>query len=96
MQRLANGNTLIADNGRMKVIEIDKDKKVVWEFDVPNDNKRKTPTMRQVRRLDNGNTLICASTEDKVIEVSPDKEDRLELRPCRFPTWRRVCRTATR
>jgi hypothetical protein len=47
---------------------------VVWEFDVPNDNKRKTPTMRQVRRLDNGNTLISASTEDKVIEVSPDKK----------------------
>jgi hypothetical protein len=74
VQRLANGNTVIADNGRMKVIEIDKDKKVVWEFDVPNDNKRPTPTMRQVRRLDNGNTLICASTEDKVLEVSPEKK----------------------
>ena len=58
----------------MKVIEIDKDKKVVWEFAVPNDNKRKTATMRQVRRLDNGNTLISASTEDKVIEVSPEKK----------------------
>ena len=74
VQRLANGHTIIADNGRMKVIEIDKDKKVVWEFDLPNDNKRPTPTMRQVRRLENGNTLICASTEDKVIEVSPDKK----------------------
>jgi hypothetical protein len=73
-QRLANGNTVIADNGLMKVIEIDKDQKIVWEFEVPNNNKRKTPTMRQVRRLDNGNTLISASTEDKVIEVSPDKK----------------------
>jgi hypothetical protein len=73
-QRLANGNTVIADNGPMKVIEIDKDMKIVWEFAVSNDNKRKTPTMRQVRRLENGNTLICASTEDKVIEVSPDKK----------------------
>jgi hypothetical protein len=73
-QRLANGNTVIADNGRMKVIEIDKDLKVVWEFDLANNNKRKTPTMRQVRRLENGNTLICASTEDKVIEVSPEKK----------------------
>lgn len=74
VQRLASGNTLIADNGRMKIVELDKDKKVVWEFDVPNDNKRKTPTMRQVRRLENGNTLICASTEDKVLEVSPEKK----------------------
>ena len=73
-QRLPNGNTVIADNGTMKVIEIDKDMKVVWEFAVPNDNKRKTATMRQMRRLDNGNTLISASTEDKVIEVSPDKK----------------------
>jgi hypothetical protein len=73
-QRLPNGNTVIADNGPMKVIEIDKDMKVVWEFAVPNDNKRKTPTMRQVRRLENGNTLISASTEDKVIEVAPDKK----------------------
>lgn len=71
-QRLANGNTVIADVGRMKVIEIDKDKKVVWEYAVPNDNKRKTPTMRQVRRLENGNTLISASTEDKVLEVSAE------------------------
>src|SRR5579862_2014452 len=34
-QRLPNGNTVIADNGPMKVIEIDKDMKVVWEFAVP-------------------------------------------------------------
>jgi hypothetical protein len=73
-QRLPNGNTVIADNGPMKVIELDKDKKEVWSFSVPNDNKRKTPTLRQVRRLDNGNTLISASTEDKVIEVAPDKK----------------------
>jgi outer membrane protein assembly factor BamB len=73
-QRLPNGHTVIADNGRMKVIEIDADKRVVWEFAVPNDNRRPRPTMRQVRRLADGNTLICASTEDKVIEVSPDKK----------------------
>ena len=70
-QRLANGNTVVADNGRMKVIEVNREGKVVWEFTVPNTNKRKHPTMRQVRRLGNGNTLICASTEDRVIEASP-------------------------
>jgi outer membrane protein assembly factor BamB len=73
-QRLPNGHTVIADNGRMKVIEIDRDGKLIWEFAVPNDNKRKQPTMRQVRRLANGNTLICASTEDRVLEVSPEKK----------------------
>jgi hypothetical protein len=73
-QRLRNGNTLIADNARHRVVEINADKKIVWTFDVPNSNHRRTPTMRQVRRLDNGNTLICASTLDKVIEVSPAKQ----------------------
>jgi hypothetical protein len=68
-QRLANGNTVIADTGRMRVIEVDPNDKVVWEFKVPNNNKRPNPTMRQIRRLDSGNTLICASTEDTVLEV---------------------------
>jgi len=73
-QRLPNGHTVVADNGKHRVVELDENDKIVWSFDVPNDNKRPTPTMRQVRRLDNGNTLICASTEDKVMEVSPDKK----------------------
>ena len=72
-QRLPNGHTVIADNGKMAVIEVDRDKKEVWRYDVPNTNKRPEPTMRQVRRLENGNTLIAASTEDEVIEVAPDK-----------------------
>ena len=72
-QRLANGNTLIADNGTHRVIEVTPAKEVVWRYDVENANKRPKPTMRQVRRLPNGNTLICASTEDRVIEVAPDK-----------------------
>jgi hypothetical protein len=72
-QRLTNGHTLIADNAKHRVVEIDADKKIVWTFDVPNSNRRPNPTMRQIRRLGNGNTLICASTLDKVIEVSPAK-----------------------
>lgn len=73
-QRLPNGHTVIADNGRRCVIEINEKKEIIWQFDVANSNNRPTPTMRQVRRLENGNTLICASTEDEVIEVSPKKE----------------------
>jgi hypothetical protein len=73
-QRLPNGHTVVADNGKRRVVELDEKDQVVWSFDVANDNKREHPTMRQVRRLDNGNTLICASTEDKVMEVSPEKK----------------------
>ncbi len=73
-QRLDNGHTVIADNGKHAVLELDEKDQEVWRFDVPNNNQRPQPTMRQVRRLTNGNTLICASTEDEVWEVTPDKK----------------------
>jgi hypothetical protein len=69
-QRLPNGNTVVADNGRMCVIEVDRKGKEVWRYNVPNRHRRPRPTMRQMRRLENGNTLICASTEDEVLEVN--------------------------
>src|SRR4051812_48715001 len=73
-QRLENGHTVIADNGKHAVIEINEKNEIVWQFDVPNSNNRPQATMRQVRRLTNGNTLICASTLDEVWEVNPAKE----------------------
>jgi hypothetical protein len=73
-QRLDNGHTVIADNGKHAVIELNEKDEEIWRFDVPNNNKRPQPTMRQVRRLANGNTLICASTEDEVWEVTPQKQ----------------------
>lgn len=66
-QRLANGNTMIADNGNRTVIDVTPEKEVVWKYDVG-------AGMRQVRRLANGNTLICASTKNVVLEVNPAKE----------------------
>ena len=68
-QRLANGNTMIADNGTHTIIDVTKDKKVVWKYEVPG-----KPNMRMVRRLENGNTLICASSNHVVLEVSPEKK----------------------
>ncbi len=73
-QRLDNGHTIVADNGKHAVLEFDEHDRQVWRFDVPNNNHRPKPTLRQVRRLANGNTLICASTEDEVWEVTPDKK----------------------
>jgi hypothetical protein len=73
-QRLDNGHTVIADNGKHAVLELDERDHEIWRFDVPNNNRRPQPTMRQVRRLESGNTLICASTEDEVWEVTPAKK----------------------
>lgn len=68
-QRLADGNTMIADNATHTVFDVTPDKKVVWTYDVPD-----KAGMRQVRRLENGNTLICASTKHVVLEVNRAKE----------------------
>ena len=56
-QRLANGHTVVADNGKHRVVELDDKDKVVWSFDVPNNNKRPNPTMRQVH----GSTTVIRS-----------------------------------
>jgi outer membrane protein assembly factor BamB len=68
-QRLASGNTMIADNAAHAILDVSPDKQVVWRYDVPG-----KPKMRQVRRLANGNTLICASSNHVVLEVNPTKE----------------------
>src|SRR5258708_13831938 len=47
-QRLDNGNTVIATTGTHAVFEINPKGEEVWHFDVPNNNKRPQPTMRQV------------------------------------------------
>lgn len=62
-QRLPNGNTLISEYRKGKVIEVDYNGKVVWEkagLNRPND----------VTRLTNGNTLISEYGGRRVIEVN--------------------------
>ncbi len=58
---------LIADTSNDRVIEVNRDKEIIWTYDInikyPND----------ADRLDNGNTLITARDSDKIIEVTPGK-----------------------
>jgi hypothetical protein len=61
VQRLRNGNTLVADfSGR--AVEISPDGKVVWQFD--------SGPCTDAFRLPNGNTLVTGSS---FMEVTPDK-----------------------
>ncbi|VUT26565.1 MAG: hypothetical protein MASP_01579 [Candidatus Methanolliviera sp. GoM_asphalt] len=72
--RLANGNTLIADNAGLMdgeavyVREITPDKEIAWEY------SEGLTCVYVVHRVANGNTLICAQCEGCIIEVTPDKE----------------------
>jgi ABC-type transporter Mla subunit MlaD len=72
--RLANGNTLIADNAGLMdgeavyVREITPDKEIAWEY------SEGLTCVYVVHRVANGNTLICAQCDGCIIEVTPDKE----------------------
>ncbi|MCL5781564.1 MAG: hypothetical protein M1119_11880 [Firmicutes bacterium] len=73
-QRLANGNTLIADSGAPgapyvpRVVELTRDGKKAWEYALPS----LAYAPRYAERLANGNTLVVLPFE--VREVTPQKK----------------------
>ena len=82
--RLKNGNTLIAAN--RKILEVNHDGKVVWEFSPTNAPDYRMFIFQEVSRLANGNTVVCSwcpggirsSTNwpgsVQVLEISPEKK----------------------
>jgi hypothetical protein len=73
VERLPDGNTLIADYGALhslpggRAIEVDSLGRLVWAYlgcDVP--------SLHTARRLANGNTLMSSSLGNKVVEVDRD------------------------
>lgn len=68
--RLKNGNTLISDSKKYKVIEITKNEEVIWEHSHISDNALAS----FATRLDNGNTLITYSSTHIVVEVNHKHE----------------------
>ena len=63
-QRVAGYRTLITDMGNNRVIEVDADGTVTWQF-----SDLSSP--RWAERLFNGNTLIADCLNHRVIEVTP-------------------------
>lgn len=60
---LNNGNILIADTGNQKIIEVNRDKKIVWSFSKDMDKPS------HALRLNNGNTLITDLGYSRVFEI---------------------------
>jgi len=71
VERLPDGNTLIADGGyaaslrAARALEVDSLGRLVWAY-----VKCDVPFLHTARRLANGNTLMSASNGNKVIEVN--------------------------
>jgi hypothetical protein len=68
---LANGNVLIADENNNRVIEVNRDNEIVWQYGDPAD-----PTIVSAAafasRLASGNTLISDSGNNRILEVASD------------------------
>jgi hypothetical protein len=67
-QRLKNGNTMIAETGNLRIIEVDKNNNVVKEVPLTVDHEIVHRDTRLVRKLDNGNYLAAHEGDGKVRE----------------------------
>ncbi|MCH7724932.1 MAG: PQQ-binding-like beta-propeller repeat protein [Planctomycetes bacterium] len=74
-----NGNVLICDSSRNRVIEVTREKKIIWE------HSENYPV--DVFRLPNGNTLITGN--QRFTEVTPGKKVIWSLTGCSYGSARR-------
>ncbi|GAB4147132.1 MAG: hypothetical protein Tsb009_20140 [Planctomycetaceae bacterium] len=80
IQRLSNGNRLVAVYSTRSVCEIDESGKRVWKIT----NLPGGPT--SVERLPNGNTLVACSDSHRVVEINPQGNIIWNLRLAGRPT----------
>src|SRR5262249_21349068 len=71
-ERLANGNTLVAEQGPCQVVEVDRDGKVVHVTQLTTSEQGYHLQVRNVHKLASGNILAAHEGEGAVREVDPD------------------------
>jgi hypothetical protein len=67
-QRLDNGLTMVAESGNGRIVEVDRDGKIVHEIPLKLAKPDAHRDTRMVRRLASGNYLVCQEGEGKVLE----------------------------
>ncbi len=67
-QRLANGNTMVSESGNARIIEVDKDDKIVKEFPLTVEHPSTHSDTRLVRKIDNGHYLVAHEADGTVRE----------------------------
>ncbi|MFN3150131.1 PQQ-binding-like beta-propeller repeat protein [Bremerella sp.] len=67
-QPLANGNVMIAESGAGRIIEIDRDGKLLKEVPLKLDNPHPHSDTRLVRKLENGNYLVAHENDGHIRE----------------------------
>jgi outer membrane protein assembly factor BamB len=71
-ERLANGNTLVAEQGPCQVVEVDPSGKVVHVTKLTTNQKGYHLQVRNVHRLENGNILAAHEGDGAIREYEPD------------------------
>jgi len=71
-QRLPNGNTVVGENASGRVVEVDREGKIVFSLDTRPETTNVHDHMRMCRKLKNGNYLVCMKGDKKVKEFRPD------------------------
>lgn len=67
-QRLNDGLTMIAESGNRRIVEVDKDGKIVHELSLTVKNPHPHRDTRLARKLDTGNYLVCHEGDGAVRE----------------------------
>lgn len=80
IQQLKNGN-LLTQQGWGKIIEINPQGEIVWEYDSANlnGNSGKRVEVHAFQRLENGLTMIAENGVGRILEVTPEKSIALEI-----------------
>jgi outer membrane protein assembly factor BamB len=76
--RLANGNTILADSNNNRILEVDPYGEIVWTYHPSGGESMNWP--RDADVLDNGNVLIVDSRKGRVIELTRSGETVWEFR----------------
>ena len=71
-QRLDDGNTMIAESGNGRIIEVDKDDKIVKEIALTIEHPNAHRDTRMARKISNGHYLVCHEGDGKVREYDAE------------------------
>jgi hypothetical protein len=70
-QHLPDGNTMVAESGNRRIVEVDREGKIVKEIALKVDKPDPHRDTRMVRKLDTGNYLVCHEGDGCVREYDP-------------------------
>jgi hypothetical protein len=71
-QRLADGLTMVAESGNRRIVEVDREGKIVREIQLTVDNPHPHHDTRLARKLASGNYLVCHERDGKIREYDAE------------------------